>query len=152
MVRQASTKVQNLIEPVVSGLGYECVGIEYVAQGKNSVLRIYIDKPHGIGVTDCEKVSRQVSAVLDVEDPLPGQYALEVSSPGLDRPLFMPEHFEKNIGSKAQLRLDAYKDGRKKFTGELKSVADGVVTIEVDGEEFDITFDEIEQARLVPEF
>ncbi len=136
----------------MEGLGYECFGIEFISQGKNSVLRIYIDTPDGVTVEDCEKVSRQVSSVLDVEDPIAGHYALEVSSPGLDRPLFKEEHFKRFQGSMVRLKLAAPVLGRRKFTGTLVEKQGELVIVEVDGEEFEIPFDDIEQARLVPQF
>ncbi len=152
MIRQASTKVQKLIEPIVDGLGYECFGIEFISQGKNSVLRIYIDSADGVLVDDCEKVSRQVSSVLDVEDPISGHYTLEVSSPGLDRPLFKAEHFKRFQGSVVKLKLAVSVLGRRNFTGTLVEGANDLVVVEVDGEEFEIPFDDIDQARLVPQF
>jgi ribosome maturation factor RimP len=153
VIRQASTKVLQLLEPLVEGLGYEFVGAEYLPQGKHSLLRIYIDKADvGITVDDCERVSRQVSSMLDVEDPIPGQYTLEVSSPGLDRPLFRPEHFERFIGHEVKLSLTAPMAGRRKLSGELKAMVDGVVKVECEGEEYEIDFDDIEKARLVPVF
>ena len=152
MIRQASAKVQQLIEPVVEGLGYECVGIEFISQGKNSVLRIYIDTADGVVVEDCEKVSRQVSSVLDVEDPISGHYRLEVSSPGLDRPLFKEAHFTRFQGSVVKLKLAVPVLGRRNFTGTLVEKQGDLVIVEVDGEEFEIPFDDIDQARLVPQF
>lgn len=152
MVRQASVKVRALLEPVVEGLGYECVGIEYLAQGKNSVLRVYIDGPDGVGVDDCGQVSRQISSLLDVEDPIRGQYLLEVSSPGMDRPLFQLEHFERFVGSTVRLKLALAVNGRKNFTGVLESVEGNDVFIEVDGEVFQVPFDDVDQAQLVPQF
>ena len=94
----SSDKLTNLLQPLVEDLGYEFVGIERSSNPKNPVLIIYIDTPDGIAVEDCEKVSREVAALLDVEDPIPGQYRLEVSSPGLDRPLFTLEHFGQFTG------------------------------------------------------
>ncbi len=152
MVRQASAKVQNLIQPIVEGLGYECFGIEFIAQGKQSVLRIYIDTPDGVMVEDCEKVSRQVSSMLDVEDPIPGHYMLEVSSPGLDRPLFRPEHFDRFRGSEVKLRLAVPVLGRRKITGTLVERQGDTVVVESDGEAYEIPLDDIDQARLVPQF
>lgn len=105
----------NLIEPVVAGLGYELLGIEYISQGRHSVLRLYIDSEQGIGLGDCEQVSRQVSGVMDVEDPLKGQYVLEVSSPGLDRPLFKAEHYVRYIGETVRIRLRRPVDNQRKF-------------------------------------
>ncbi len=153
MVRQASVKVVQLLEPLVEGLGYEFVGAEYLPQGKHSLLRIYIDKPEtGIGVDDCERVSRQVSSMLDVEDPIPGHYTLEVSSPGMDRPLFTPQQFERFVGQEVKLLLSRPVNGRRKMTVALKGVNDNVLSVALEGDEIEIDFDNIEKAHLVPVF
>lgn len=153
MIRQASAKVLKLLEPIIEGLGYEFVGAEYLPQGKHSILRIYIDKPEeGITVDDCERVSRQVSSMLDVEDPIPGHYTLEVSSPGLDRPLFNPEHFERFIGHKIKLLLSVPVNDRRKMTVELKGISNNVVSVVFEDEEIEFDFDNIEKAHLVPVF
>lgn len=153
MIRQASTKVLSLLEPIVDGLGYEFVGAEYLSQGKHSVLRVYIDKPEvGIAVEDCEAVSRQVSSMLDVEDPIPGHYTLEVSSPGMDRPLFNLGHFERFVGHEVKLLLSAPLNNRRKMTVLLKQVSDGIVYAELEGKAIEIDFENIEKAHLVPVF
>ncbi len=153
MIRQAPAKVLELLQPVVEGLGYEFVGAEYLAQGKHSVLRVYIDKPEvGVNVDDCAIVSRQAGSVLDVEDPITGHYTLEVSSPGLDRPLFCPEHFERFAGQDVNLLLSAPVNGRRKLQGLLQSFENGVAKVEFEGEIFEIAFENIEKARLVPVF
>jgi ribosome maturation factor RimP len=151
-MRTAPANVQNLIEPVVSALGYELVGIEYLSQGRRSLLRIYIDHVDGINVHDCERVSHQVSGVLDVEDVIHGQYSLEVSSPGLDRPLFTKEQFQRFIGSEVSIRLSIAQAGRKKFKGILRSIDDTNVFLQVDEEEICVPFNAIEKANLVPIF
>ncbi|HFE37119.1 MAG TPA: ribosome maturation factor RimP, partial [Gammaproteobacteria bacterium] len=97
--------LQSLVEPVVGSMGYEFVGVEYLSQGKHSILRVYIDQPAGITVDDCSKVSNQLSAMLDVEDPIRGEYHLEVSSPGMDRPLFTGAHFSQFIGHCCVVRM-----------------------------------------------
>ena len=150
-MQRAPAKVWALLNPVVKGMGYEFVGAEFIAEGKRSVLRIYIDRNDGISVDDCERVSRQVSAVLDVEDPIPGQYVLEVSSPGLDRPLFTLAQFERFAGYAAKIRLRQPLQGRKNFTVVLRGVSDNDVHFEVDGEPGHVDFDDIDQARLVPD-
>ncbi len=153
MVRQASVKVLDLIRPIVEGLGYELVGVEYLPQGKHSLLRIYIDNPEtGIGVEDCEKVSRQVSSMLDVEDPISGKFTLEVSSPGLDRPLFEVAHFERFTGQEVKLQLAVPVNGRRKWSGKLLGIKDGMVSIESENEVVEIPFDDVDKARLVPDF
>jgi ribosome maturation factor RimP len=144
--------LQAIIEPAVTALGYELVGIEYMSQGKHSVLRIYIDHENGISVDDCADVSHQVSAVLDVEDPITGLYTLEVSSPGLDRPLFSEAHYQRYFGQLAEIRLRSPLEGRRRFKGRLQSVQDGQVMIEVDGVEYSIALDNIEKANLVHEW
>lgn len=151
MKSKALTTVEQLIEPVIAALGYEFVGVEYSPQGRQSLLRIYIDNPDGITVDDCERVSRQVSAVLDVEDPIQGQYRLEVSSPGLDRPLFTLEQFSRFVGKTVKLRLVAPKEGRRNFSGTLKQVDNESVMIEQDGEDLALPFGQIDKAHLVPE-
>lgn len=134
-------------------LGYEFVGLEYLPQGKHSLLRIYIDKPGGITVDDCGTVSHQVSGVLEVEDPISGHYVLEVSSPGLDRPLFKFDDFERFSGNSVQIRLQMPLNGRRNFRGILQGVvaADQQVVVEVDGETFNLPWDRIEKARLIAE-
>lgn len=153
MVRQAAPKLRQLIQPVVEGLGYEFVGAEFLPQGKHSLLRVYIDKEEtGISVDDCERVSRQISGVFDVEDPIAGQYALEISSPGVDRPLFKVEDFARFIGEQVSLKLSVAQKGRKNFKGFVRGLENDVITLEVDGEMHQIVFDDIDQARLVPTF
>ncbi len=110
------TALRQLLEPTVTGLGYELVNIEY-RSGENGLLRIFIDRPEGIGLGDCEKVSEQISALLDVEDPLPGHYSLEVSSPGTDRVLRTPAHFERFAGERVKVLLKIPRDGRRRYTG-----------------------------------
>jgi ribosome maturation factor RimP len=149
---QANKQLQAIIEPAVTALGYELVGIEYISQGKHSVLRVYIDQEEGITVDDCAAVSHQVSAVLDVEDPIKGVYTLEVSSPGLDRPLFSEAHYERYLGNMAEIRLRSPVDGRRKFKGRLQAVRDGQVEIEVDGERHTLALDNVEKAHLVHEW
>ncbi len=152
MIRQAPLGLQKLIEPAVTVLGYELVGIEYLPQGRHSLLRIYIDAPDGVTVDDCQRVSHQVDGLLDVEDPISGQYSLEVSSPGADRLLFNVEHFIRFTGRRIKLRLDSLLEGRRNFTGVLQGVQDGNVLLEEDGKLVSLSMDKIEVARLVPEF
>lgn len=143
--------LDQIVEPVVSGLGYELVGTEFLPQGRHSLLRVYIDQPNGITVEDCESVSRQLSAVLDVEDPIPGNYTLEVSSPGLDRPLFTLEHFTRFLGCRSAIRLRTPVEGRRKIVGVLKNVENEVVTVATEEKDFALPFDLIEKANLVPD-
>lgn len=141
-----------MIEPAVDAVGYELVDVEYSGRGANARLRAYIDAPGGITVDDCETASRQISAVLDVEDPIPGEYQLEVSSPGLDRPLVKPEHFRRVVGQQVRISMRHHHLGRRRFTGVLAAVSADTVTVELDGESYDLAFADIERARLVPVF
>jgi len=143
-------RLASLIEPVVSGLGYELIGVEFDAHRR--VLRVYIDNEAGITLDDCSKVSYQLSGVLDVEDPIPGRYQLEISSPGLDRPLSKLEHFERFKGNLARLQLVRPIDGRRKFKASLAGVEGDCVLIQEGGETLRIPFESIEKARLAPEF
>ncbi|WP_455209032.1 ribosome maturation factor RimP [Kaarinaea lacus] len=150
-MRQAPANIQALIEPAVAALGYELVGMEQLSQGRHSLLRIYIDSGDGITLDDCERVSHQVSGILDVEDVIHGHYSLEVSSPGLDRPLFSMDHFQRFIGKQAKIRLTTPLDGRRKFNGVIRAAGDNLVVLEVDTQEIELPFSAIEKANLVPE-
>jgi len=143
-------RIQALLEPSITGLGYEFVGLELI-RGRGQLLRIYIDREGGVGLDDCEYVSREVGALLDVHDPMKGAYTLEVSSPGLDRPLFTPEHFERFSGRRARLTLNAPQDGRRKFDGSILGVDGDVLRFEQDGREVRLLFADIHRANLVPE-
>ena len=143
--------LRALLEPGVSALGYELVDAELTGSGHHALLRVYIDSPGGINVDDCALVSRQLSAVLDVEDPISGHYTLEVSSPGLDRPLVKRADFERFKGETIKVRLHQPILGRKNFTGQLVSVTDDCVVLEMDKESYDLAFENIEKARLVPQ-
>lgn len=145
-------RLTEMFAPVVQALDCDLWGVEYVAQGRNSLLRVYIDKAEGIAVEDCEKVSRQVSAVLDVEDPIRSEYTLEVSSPGMDRPLFQLQQFEQSVGEEVTLRLRIAFEGRRRFKGLLKGVEDGEVILEVDNEEYILPYELIDKANIVPRF
>ena len=147
-MKNTSAVIDDLVDPIVLALGLELWGCELVRQGKYSLIRIYIDRESGVDITDCEKVSRQVSAVFDVEEPISGEYTLEVSSPGLDRPLYRIEQFEKYVASTVQLRLNKPRDGRKKFKGDLVRVVDDVIVLSVDGNDFEFLHNDIDQANL----
>ncbi|MFB9886638.1 ribosome maturation factor RimP [Balneatrix alpica] len=143
----------KMLEPVVTGLGFVLWGLEFLNQGRNSVLRIYIDKPDvGINVDDCASVSRQASAILDVEDPIAGEYVLEVSSPGMDRPLFNLEQFQGYIGSLVKLRLRMPFEGRRKFVGRLNGIENDEIVLQVESTEYLLPYELIEKANVVPEF
>ncbi len=151
---KVADKIEVLINPVIVDMGYELVGIEYVASGKHSILRIYIDSDNGIGVDDCEAVSRQISAILDVEDPITGQYNLEVSSPGIERPLFHIGHYQRFLGHNIKLRLVRPIDGQRKFMGAIGSVSETNNSIELVTELGPVVLDIelIEKANLVADF
>jgi len=147
---KARERLVDLLEPVVAGLGYELVGVEF--DGHQRVLRVYIDRPEGISLDDCSKVSYQISGVLDVEDPIPGRYQLEISSPGLDRPLSELQHFERFKGEMARLYLSSPLEGRRRFKARLLGVEGDWVLIE-DGEAtLRIPYETIDKACLVPKF
>ena len=143
-------KLIALIEPVLAQLGYELVELEYAAGRTNAVVRIFIDQPAGISVDDCERVSRDVAALLDVDDPIPTAYTLEVSSPGFDRVLRTPGHFERFVGERIYVELQAPRAGRKRYTGILKTVSAAGIEVEVDKQTVDVPFGEIAKARLAP--
>lgn len=148
----ARDRLEILLAPIVEDLGYEYVGIEYSANPKNRVLRLYIDRPEtGIGVDDCEAVSREVSAQLDVEEPIPGQYTLEVSSPGVERPLFTAAHFRDHVGEVAKVQLDVPLNGRRKFKGTIVAVEDDEVCLEADGQQWKLPLVSVGKARLAPD-
>lgn len=141
-----------MLEPAVNVMGCELVGIEFIPQGRRSLLRIYIDKADGVTIDDCSDVSHQVSGVLEVEDPIREHYTLEVSSPGLDRPLFKLEDFDRFSGRQVKLRLRLMVDGRRNFTGRILGVEGESVRLEVDGKPLAFAIVDIDKARLVPEF
>ncbi|NKB33428.1 MAG: ribosome maturation factor RimP [Pseudomonadales bacterium] len=148
-VKSSVALVTELIEPTVSAFGLELWGVELIQQGKYSLLRIYIESEDGITIEDCEKVSRQVSALLDVEEPIAGEYTLEVSSPGLDRPLFAAKQFEQYTGSEVSLRMRSPVDGRRKFKGIIIGVRESVIDLQVDGSDFELDHRNVEKANIV---
>lgn len=146
--------LEELIEPVVQSMGLELWGIEFSPAGRRhgAVLRIFIDSADGIGIDDCERVSRQVSSVMDVEDPIATEYRLEVSSPGLDRPLFKLAHYDAFKGQKVKVKLLALFEGRRNFTGIIKGVEDNDVVLVVDEHEYLLPIDTIGKGSIVPNF
>ena len=148
MYRQ-NNELLELLEPVVHGMGYELLGIDYICRGRNSLLRIYIDSETGITLQDCERVSNQVAGILDVNDPVKGSYTLEVSSPGFDRPLFTLDQFRRYIGHDARLHLHHKIAGRRRITGVISSVTNDGVGIMADGTHYQIDADNIDKARLI---
>ena len=151
-MRQDSHTLREILEPVVTAMGYELIGVEFHPHRGSALLRLYIDKEGGVNVDDCQQVSHQVSGVLDVEDPIPGHYRLEVSSPGLDRPLFEARDFVRFAGHPVRVQLTLPLNGRKKFTGRLVGVRADQVVLEHEGQELAIPLTAIEKARLIPEF
>ena len=145
-------KLNELLQPLVEDLGYEFVGLEYNSSPKHAVLRIYIDHENGVAIEDCETVSRETAALLDVKDPIRSQYNLEVSSPGLDRPLFRSEHYLEFVGSPAQINTFAPLDGRRKFSGPILGADEHTVTIDQDGAEVTLEIDNIVKAKLIPDY
>lgn len=141
--------IVDLIEPTVNALGLELWGVEHMLQGKRSLLRVYIDKEEGIAIEDCEKVSRQVSAIMDVEEPIAGEYTLEVSSPGMDRPLYTPEQYARFIGSVIHVRLRMPMNGRKKFKGLLEKVETENISLLVDNVQHQLPFAAIDKTNIV---
>jgi ribosome maturation factor RimP len=151
-MKQAPEHLVDLIEPIVEGLGYECVGIEYNPHPQHGMLRIYIDSENGILLDDCSKVSHQLSGVLDVEDPIQGEYQLEISSPGEDRPFFKLSQFQRFVGSMVSVNLYQPIDKRRKITGRIYAVEGEVVVLQ-DGEQlFNVPFQAMSKARLMPDY
>lgn len=147
---KSATLISELIGPTITALDLELWGVEHVIQGRHSVLRVYIDKGgDGVTIDDCEKVSRQISGVFDVEDPIPGEYTLEVSSPGMDRPLFELEQFKRYIGSEAAVRLRSPLNGRRKFKGIIQKVEADTVCMMIDDQEIALPASSIDKANLV---
>lgn len=152
-MHKAPPLLTDLVRRAVEALGYELVGVEYLSGPKGGhLLRIYIDSGKGIGLGDCEKVSHQVSGMLEVEDPIRGDYALEVSSPGLDRPLFEKAHFERYLGETARVKLMAALNGRSNYKGTILAVDGDDVVMQVEGESVRLPFSQMSSARLVPRF
>ena len=148
-MQRASPGVIAVVRPVVTGLGYEFVGAEFGQGDNGQTLRVYIDAEAGVDVDDCAKVSRQLDAVLDVDDVIPGAYSLEVSSPGVDRPLFEEAHFAAQVGEEVRVRLLGGIDGRRNYKGRLLAAGDGTATVEVDGVDHVLPLADVEQAYLI---
>lgn len=147
-----ATEISNLLAPTVEGLGLELLGVEFAPTGNSAMLRLYIDAPgRHVAIEDCEAVSREISAVLDLEDPITSQYTLEVSSPGIDRPLFTPAQFARFIGEQAKLNLRLPVDGRRRFQARIERVDGNTIVLVFDGREMLVAHENIEKARLVPD-
>jgi ribosome maturation factor RimP len=149
-VASKNQQIEDMLQSTVAALGYELWGVEHTAQGKHSVVRVYIDSPAGITVDDCAVVSGQVSSILDVEDPIAGEYTLEVSSPGMDRLLFKLEQYFGYLGETVEVRLRSAFEGRRRFKGILKGIEGEDIVIQVDDHEFLLPYGAIEKARVQP--
>ena len=141
-------QLQVMLEPIVKSMGFELWGIEYISQGRHSVLCIYIESDQGITADDCAGVSHQVSSVLDVEDTISGEYTLEVSSPGMDRLLFKLAQYTAYVGEGIELRLRSPFEGRRKFKGVLKGIEGEDVVVQVDNHEYLLPYSAVEKARI----
>ena len=145
------SKLHMLLSPAVEAQGCELLGVQISRGRRHTVLRLFIDTEAGITVEDCERVSHQVSGLLDVDDPLEGAYHLEVSSPGDDRPLFLREHFERVQGERVRVRMAVPVSGRRSFTGELMAVSADEIRVREAEMEWDLPFSQISMARLAPQ-
>lgn len=160
-------QISDLLAPTVASLGLELLGVDYLPAPGSAVVRLYIDYPTDaapvtgedgqlaapmVGIDECEQVSREVSAQLDVEDPISGNYTLEVSSPGIDRPLFTPAQFARFIGQNAKVGLKLPQDGRRRLTGRIVGIEGDTIRFDIDGQPFETAFDNIDKARLVPDW
>ena len=141
--------IEELLLPGAETLGLELVAVE-LSGGDTSIVRIYIDTPNGITVDDCSRASRQFSAILDVEDPISNKYTLEVSSPGMDRPLAKALHFKAVVGQDVKIKMATLVNGRRRFTGELIEATDEFAVVEVDGEQSELPYSDMDRARLIP--
>lgn len=145
-------KLQTLVQDSIEAMGFELVGIECQRAGRFLTVRLYIDKEGGVSIDDCSDVSRQVSAIFDVEDPIADKYNLEVSSPGLDRPLFTLEQFQRFIDRDVVIHLRIPMLDRRKWQGKLVTVEGDFITLNVEGNVQQFAFGNIQKANLVPVF
>jgi len=145
-------RLTEMFKANVEDLGYELVGIEYIRAGKHSTLRVYIDHENGILVDDCAAVSREISALMDVEDPITNEYTLEVSSPGLERPLFSADQYAAFIGSEVKVQLRMPIQNRRRWKGVIASVEGEIICVNVDGTEERFALSNIQKANIVPKF
>ena len=143
-------KIQELLAPTIEAMGYDLWGLEHQSQGRHSMLRLYIDGENGVNIDDCAEVSRQVSGILDVEDPITGEYTLEVSSPGVDRLLFKPEHYLMYVGEWLEVRMRVPFEGRRKFKGTLKGMEEDEVVLQVEDAEYLLPLGSIDRAQVKP--
>jgi len=148
MMSRIEQELMELLEPAVAAMGCELIGIIYRGSPKNALLRLYIDKPGGVDLDDCTRVSHHVSGVLDVEDPIRTSYTLEVSSPGLDRPIFKPSDYNRFAGERVRLRLQPPLDGRRRLAGVLRGLRGDMVVVEENGIEINVPLSQIDKANL----
>lgn len=148
---QSQLKWQSIIGKVLKGTPYEFVGAELSGGGKHAVLRVYVDKPGGITIDDIAHISREISVLLDVEEPIKGTYTLEVSSPGLQRPLFTPVHFQAQIGQKITLRTRSLQNNRQNYKGVLKEADANGLQLECDGQLLSFNYSDIDKAKVIPD-
>lgn len=151
-MKQAPKHLLSLVEPVVEGLGYECVGIEYNPHPRHGLLRVYIDTENGVLLEDCTKVSHQLSGVLDVESPISTNYELEVSSPGIDRPLFKLSQFKQFLGKMVTINLFKSINQQRKITGIIEKVESSAIILRRADQVLEIPFQTMSKARLVPNY
>lgn len=144
------TQIEEYIRPVLQDMGYELWGCQYLTQGRGSLLRIYIDSPAGIGIKDCEQASLRISAALDVENPISSNYSLEVSSPGIPRPLFYAEQYQKYLGLEVEIKLIVAISGRKKYTGYITMADTDNLVLSIGDEKLSFPFSTIAKAHLIP--
>lgn len=149
-VTKKEAELADLLRATVEAMGFVLWGLEFRAQGKNSLLRVYIDREAGVQVDDCAQVSRQISGILDVEDPIAGEYNLEVSSPGIDRLLFSLEQCQQYVGEWLEVKLRVPFEGRKNFNGTLVGIEDQDVVVRIDDDEYVLPFDSIDKAKVKP--
>ena len=149
---KSDERLEDLVRPIVEELNLQLWGVEFSSQGRCTMVRIFIDNAGGVNLSDCEAVSRQIGSLFDVEDPVSGEYRLEVSSPGLDRPLFSEDQYAQFIGHEVKLTLRRPFEGRRKFKGLLRTVVGGEIGIVLDEHEYTFPVESIEKANIVPRF
>jgi ribosome maturation factor RimP len=150
MNRVTPEALQAIIAPALTALGYELWGCELHPHGHRSVLRVYIDSERGITVADCVRATRQINAVLNVESVLADQYELEVSSPGFERPLFTPAHYQRFMGQKVRIRLHNPQQEQRQYIGILQSIEAGQITLMTEGMAVILSLENVEKANLMP--
>jgi ribosome maturation factor RimP len=149
MANRELNKVEEIIRPVVEAMGYELWGCDLSSSGRQKTLRVYLESPAGISLDDCTRASKQIGAILDVEDPILGRYVLEISSPGIERPLFTVKQYQKYLGELVYVRLFVPHEDRRNYTGYIKAIDDEYLTLDVDGKVVKLLFSDFEKARLV---